>query len=145
MAPEQGEVTRKRGTNECHRCLWVGAVLYHLLTDQPLFAEEQLTKPSGCSWTEPRPPRQLNPKIDRDLSTICLKCLEKDPAPLPPPSVGRRLGTLPKHEPIRAKPSGFFKHSRKWVAQSKHDCASHVTVALAVGLSVTIWNREPQS
>src|SRR5438034_5871627 len=58
----------------------IGAVLYQLLTGHPPFA-------GGTTYqtikllldTEPRQPRLWNPKIDRDLSTICLKCLEKDP------------------------------------------------------------------
>jgi eukaryotic-like serine/threonine-protein kinase len=55
-------------------------VLYQLLTGHPPFA-------GGTTYetirllleTEPRQPRLWNPKIDRDLSTVCLKCLEKDP------------------------------------------------------------------
>ena len=58
----------------------LGAVFYQLLTGHPPFA-------GGTTYetikllldTEPRQPRLLNPKIDRDLNTICLKCLEKDP------------------------------------------------------------------
>ena len=80
MAPEQaaGDTTKLSKATDVYG---LGAVLYQLLTGQPPFA-------GGTTYetirllrdTEPRPPRSLNLKIDRDLSTICLKCLEKDPA-----------------------------------------------------------------
>ena len=74
-------------------------MLYQLLTGHPPFA-------GGTTYetikllleTEPRQPRLLNPKIDRDLSTICLKCLEKDPKRRYSSAAraGRRPGTLAK-------------------------------------------------
>src|SRR5881394_3378956 len=79
MAPEQA-VGNNAAINRLTDVYGLGAVLYQLLTGQPPFA-------GGTTYetiqllleTEPRPPRVVNPKIDRDLSTICLKCLEKDP------------------------------------------------------------------
>ena len=82
MAPEQaaGNNPTTAGLTSKTDVYGLGAVLYQLLTGHPPFA-------GGTTYetikllleTEPRPLRLWNPKVDRDLSTICLKCLEKDP------------------------------------------------------------------
>ena len=146
MAPEQaaGETTKLSKATDVYG---LGAVLYQLLTGQPPFA-------GGTTYetirllrdTEPRQPRALNPKVDRDLSTVCLKCLEKDPQRRYSSALAlaEDLEHWLKHEPILARPSGFFTHARKWVRRNP-STAVLVTllVALAVGLSVTVWNRKP--
>jgi serine/threonine protein kinase/Flp pilus assembly protein TadD len=145
MAPEQavGNNTAVSSTTDVYG---LGAVLYQLLTGQPPFA-------GGTTYetirllldTEPRQPRLLNPKIHRDLSTISLKCLEKDPKRRYSSALAlaEDLDRWLRHEPIRAKPSGVFIHARKWVRRNP-STAVLVTllVALAAGLSVTIWNHK---
>jgi serine/threonine protein kinase/Tfp pilus assembly protein PilF len=145
MAPEQaaGNNTQLTKATDVYG---LGAVLYQLLTGHPAFA-------GGTTYetvkllleTEPRPPRQLNPKIDRDLSTICLKCLDKDPQRRYSSALAlaEDLEHWLKHEPIRAKPSGLFTHGRKWVRRNPSTTVLvTLLLALAAGLSVTIWNRE---
>jgi serine/threonine protein kinase/Tfp pilus assembly protein PilF len=147
MAPEQavGETGKLTSATDVYG---LGAVLYQLLTGQPPFA-------GGTTYetirllrdTEPRPPRVLNPKVDRDLSAICLKCLEKDPTRRYSSALvlAEDLEHWLKHEPIRAKRTGFFSHSRKWVRRNPSTTVLvTLLLALAVGLSVTIWNRKPR-
>src|SRR3989440_130876 len=146
MAPEQavGNNAAISGVTDVYG---LGAVLYQLLTGQPPFA-------GGTTYetikllldTEPRQPRVLNPKSDRDLSTICLKCLEKDPKRRYSSALAlaEDLEHWLKHEPIRAKPSGFFTHARKWVRRNPSTTVLvTLLLALAAGLSVTVWNRKP--
>ena len=115
---------------------------YHLLTGHPPFA-------GGTTYetirlvleTEPRHPRLWNPKVDRDLATICLKCLEKDPAA--PLLVRSRA--WPKisnagyeHEPIQARRAGVVARGKKWVRRKP---AIAAVIALSVALAAAVgWN-----
>src|SRR5256714_2059899 len=142
MAPEQatGETTKLSKATDVYG---LGAVFYQLLTGHPPFA-------GGTTYetikllleTDPRQPRLLNPKIDRDLSTICLKCLEKDPQRRYPSALvlAEDLERWLKHEPIQARRTGVFTHARKWVRRNPSIAAMTATLlALAVPLGVAIW------
>ncbi len=145
MAPEQAAGEQRKLSNATD-VYGLGAVLYQLLTDHPPFA-------GGTTYetikllldTEPRQPRLLNPKIDRDLSTICLKCLEKDPQHRYPSALAlaEDLERWLKHEPIRARRTGVFTHARKWVRRNPSIAAMTATLlALAVPLGVVIWKSD---
>ena len=70
--------------------------------------------------TEPRPPGLWNRKIDRDLSTICLKCLDKDPKRRYPSALmlAEDLERWLNYQPIRARRTGIFTRGRKWVQRN---------------------------
>jgi serine/threonine protein kinase/Tfp pilus assembly protein PilF len=145
MAPEQA-VGNNVAVSSATDVYGLGAVLYQLLTGQPPFA-------GGTTYetikllldTEPRPPRLLNPKIDRDLSTICLKCLEKDPKRRYSSAlaVAEDLERWLKHEPIFARHTGIFTRGGKWVRRNPTSALLAASlIALAVAAGWIIWKSE---
>src|SRR4029078_5078605 len=95
--------------------------------------------------TEPRQPRLLNPKIDRALSTVCLKCLEKDPRSRYSSALAlaEDLERWLKHEPIQARHTGVFARGRKWVRRTRTSALLAVSVlALATAVGWNVWKSE---
>src|SRR5206468_12069208 len=95
--------------------------------------------------TEPRQPRLWNPKIDRDLNTICLKCLEKDPRRRYSSAfaLAEDLERWLKHEPISARRTGLVTRSKKWIRRNPTSALLAASlVALAVAAGWIIWKSE---
>jgi serine/threonine protein kinase/Tfp pilus assembly protein PilF len=145
MAPEQA-VGNNAAVSGATDVYGLGAVLYQLLTGHPPFA-------GGTSYetikllldTEPRQPRLLNPKIDRDLSTICLKCLEKDPKRRYSSALAlaEDLERWLKHEPIQARHTGVFARGSKWVRRNPTSALLAASlVALAGSAGWIVWKSE---
>jgi serine/threonine protein kinase len=145
MAPEQAVGDNAKITRATD-VYGVGAVLYQLLTGQPPFA-------GGTTYetikllldAEPKQPRLLNPKIDRDLSTICLKCLEKDPKRRYSSALAltEDLEHWLKHEPIVARHSGIFSRGGKWMRRDPTTALlAAALIALAAVIGWNVWKSE---
>ncbi len=95
----------------------IGAILYHLITGRPPFQAESVDAVLvQLREADPIAPRLLNPSIPRDLETICVKCLEKDPARRYPTAqaLADELGRFLRHEPIEARPVGPAVKVGRW-------------------------------
>jgi TolB-like protein/Flp pilus assembly protein TadD len=145
MGPEQARGNNTEITSATD-VYGLGAVMYHLLTGQPPFV-------GGTTYetvrllldTEPRQPRLLNPKVDRDLSTICLKCLEKDPERRYSSALAlaEDIEHWLKHEPIRARRTGILARGRKWVRRNPGIAALvALSVTLGASLGAMVWKSE---
>jgi len=146
MAPEQATGKNAELTSATD-VYGLGAVLYQLLTNHPPFVGGSTYETIKLLLdTEPRPPRSLNPRIDRDLSAICLKCLEKDPARRYSSALAMAedLEHWLRHEPIRAKRSGFFVRAHKWVQRKPAIAALAASlIALATAVGWNMWRSDP--
>jgi len=145
MAPEQAAGSNIKPTNATD-VYGLGAVFYQLLTGHPPFA-------GGTTYetikllleTDPRPPRLWNPKIDRDLSTISVKCLEKDPQRRYPSALtlAEDLERWLAHEPIQARRVGIVGRGKKWLQRNPTAVGIGIlSVALIAALGVIIWKSE---
>ena len=148
MAPEQagGNSPTTARLTSATDVYGLGGVLYQLLTGHPPFA-------GGTTYetikllldTAPRPPPLWNPKVDRDLSTICLKCLEKDPqyrysSAL---ALAEDLERWLKHEPIQARRSGVIGRGKKWLQRNPTLAAVvALSFALIAAVGVLVWKGE---
>jgi len=96
----------------------LGAILYHLLTGHPPFTGETPMEVLRRAENQPAPrPRLTNRSIPADLETICLKCLEKDPAWRYPSAtaLANDLDRFCTGRTIQARPAGIFVRGKKWV------------------------------
>jgi serine/threonine protein kinase/Tfp pilus assembly protein PilF len=145
MAPEQA-VGNNVAVSSATDVYGLGAVLYQLLTGHPPFA-------GGTTYetikllldTEPRQPRLLNQKIDRDLSTICLKSLEKNPKRRYSSALAlaEDLEHWLKHEPIQARRTGIFARGRKLVRRNPTSALlAAALIALAAAAGWIVWKSE---
>jgi TolB-like protein/Tfp pilus assembly protein PilF len=145
MAPEQA-AGNNAGLTSATDVYGLGAVLYQLLTNHPPFA-------GGTTYetikllleTEPRQPRLWNSKVDRDLSTVCLKSLEKDPQRRYSSALAlaEDLERWLKHEPIQARRTGVIGRGKKWL--QRNPTAAGIAVlsfALIAAVGVIVWRSD---
>ncbi|MEQ9411196.1 MAG: protein kinase [Fuerstiella sp.] len=153
MSPEQAQGDAAVGPASDIYAL--GAVLYASLTGRPPFCAESPTQTLLLvQLADPPAPRLFDPTIPRDLETICLKCLQKNPSARYA-SADRLADDLQRFlegRPILARPVGLIERGVRWAARSPLLAAAMVLVALllssvAVGLMfhssvVSNLNRE---
>jgi hypothetical protein len=139
MAPEQAAA--KKVLTTAVDVYALGAILYELLTGWPPFqAATPLDTLLQVLEKEPERPRRLNPRVSRDLETICLKCLDKNPT--------RRYGSAEAladdlerflhHVPIEARRLGTPARLMRWCRRNPWIAAASAAVFAGLGLTALL-------
>ncbi len=136
MSPEQAEGKPPSTAADIYG---LGVILYELLTGRrPFEAARPVEVLRKVIEEEPAAPQLINDAVDRDLATICLKCLDKNPA--------RRYGSAlelaedlerwQRHEPILARPAGPIRRLTQWTV--RNPALATLIGGLFVGIIVTL-------
>jgi tetratricopeptide (TPR) repeat protein len=145
MAPEQAE-GKSREVGPPADVYSLGAILYELLTGRPPYnAESPMETVMLLFQTEPVAPSRLQPRIPRDLETVCLKCLQKEPHRryASAHDLAEDLRRFLAGEPITARPAPLAEQAWKWVRR-RPALATLLSVgllALAALLGLAVWHQ----
>ncbi len=130
MPPEQAAGRPVDPTSDVYS---LGATLYHMITGRPPFRGKTIPETlRQVVEEEPVPPRRINPRIDRDLENICLKCLEKDPKSRYRSAMALALDLrcYLERRPVMARPTGPVKRCVRW-------CRRHLLLSVLLVLAAT--------
>jgi eukaryotic-like serine/threonine-protein kinase len=128
----------------------LGAVLYELLTGRPVVTgEDKQEMLRQIAFEDPPAPRKLNALIPRDLETLVLKAIEKNPTGRYASAIdlANDLRRCFEHKPIHAKPPGLLQRARKWGVRHRPlvTAGALMLLLIAVGSSAgsyLLWLKE---
>ena len=152
MAPEQAE--GKKGVGLAVDVYALGAILYECLTGRPPFkAATAMDTVQQVIHTEPVSPRQLQPQLPRDLETICLKCLQKEPRKryASAAELAEDLRRWQAGEAVKARPVGKIERGLKWMRRHPAAATAYALLLVVVvlgglgGGAVWLWQSSEQA
>jgi WD40 repeat protein/serine/threonine protein kinase len=143
MAPEQAAGDAKQVTTAAD-VYGLGAILYELLTGRPPFAAAtSIETIRQVVELSPRKPSSANPLVDRDLETICLKCLEKEPQARygSAQALAEDLQRWLRHEPILGRSASALTRLRKWARRKPAlaSLAGALAIVFGLGAAGVLW------